>query len=77
MQLFSIAAVLALILIEADEIAPVFPALARGKGPPPPADLAAFFRPPEKYRADLGSFRSPLQFADGTWVKSAHDCGGR
>ncbi len=39
----------------------------------PPAELAPFFQPPEKYRSDLGAFRSPLQFADGTPVKTAAD----
>lgn len=39
----------------------------------PPADLAEFFRPPEKYRDDFGTFRSPLLFADGTKVQSAAD----
>jgi dienelactone hydrolase len=47
--------------------------LAQEKGSQPPTELAKFFRPPEKYRSDLGSFRSPLQFADGTLVKSAKD----
>jgi hypothetical protein len=39
----------------------------------PPADLAEYFRPPDKYRDDFGSFRSPLKFADGTMVKNARD----
>ncbi len=39
----------------------------------PPADLAEYFRPPEKYREDLGAFRSPLKFADGSAVKTAQD----
>lgn len=39
----------------------------------PPADLAEFFRPPEKYRSDLGTFRSPLVFADGTPVRTPQD----
>lgn len=41
--------------------------------PPPPADLAAFFQPPEKYRADFGTFASPLVFADGTPVRTPAD----
>lgn len=41
--------------------------------PKPPAELAEFFQPPAKYRDDLGPFRSPLRFADGTTVKSAAD----
>jgi hypothetical protein len=40
---------------------------------PPPAELAEFFRPPEKYRTDFGSFRSPLKFDDGSLVKTAKD----
>jgi dienelactone hydrolase len=39
----------------------------------PPAALAPFFTPPEKYRTDFGSFRSPLLFADGTRVRTAAD----
>jgi BAAT / Acyl-CoA thioester hydrolase C terminal len=39
----------------------------------PPAELATFFRPPEKYRSELGKFHSPLQFADGTAVKTPQD----
>lgn len=52
-----------------------FPLWAGDKGDDrlPPADLAEFFRPPEKYRGDLGKFRSPLQFADGTTVKTPRD----
>ena len=41
--------------------------------PQPPTELAEFFRPPEKYRNELGSFRSPLKFADGTAVKTPQD----
>jgi hypothetical protein len=39
----------------------------------PPAELAEFFRPPEKVRDELGAFRSPLTFADGTPVKTPQD----
>lgn len=39
----------------------------------PPAELAEYFRPPEKYRNDLGAFRSPLKFADGSPVKTGED----
>src|SRR2546426_1535951 len=38
-----------------------------------PPDLAGFFTPPEQYRSDFGSFRSPLVFADGTPVRTAAD----
>ena len=44
-------------------------ALAQQKGAQPPAELAEFFRPPEKYRNDFGAFRSPLGIAlDGEMV---------
>ncbi len=39
----------------------------------PPAELAEFFRPPAQYRNELGSFRSPLRFADGTAVQTSQD----
>jgi len=39
----------------------------------PPARLAPIFRPPAKYKDDLGAYRSPLKFADGRPVKSAGD----
>jgi len=39
----------------------------------PPAELAGFFAPPEKYRSEFGSFRSPLVFGDGTPVRTAAD----
>lgn len=46
--------------------------LGRAAEPPkPPAEIASFFTVPEKYRGDLGAFRSPLLFADGTRVQSA------
>lgn len=38
-----------------------------------PAGLAEFFTPPEKYRFDFGSFRSPLLFADGARVRTPAD----
>ena len=41
--------------------------------PPLPKELADCFQPPEKYRGDLGAFRSPLRFADGTVAKSPED----
>ena len=40
---------------------------------PLPAKLAPFFRPPPELAKDLGSYRSPLLFADGTPVKTATD----
>src|SRR5207249_9975867 len=39
-------------------------------GRTPPAELAEFFEPPQKYRSDFGPFRSPLEFADGTRVRN-------
>ncbi len=44
-----------------------------GENRKPPPELAQFFRPPEKYRSDLGKYRSPLLFADGTQVKTPVD----
>jgi hypothetical protein len=38
-----------------------------------PIDLEEFFAPPEKYRSDLGDFRSPLRFVDGTPVRTLAD----
>lgn len=39
----------------------------------PPHELAKFFQPPEPYRSDFGTFRSPLLFADGTQAKTPAD----
>jgi len=39
----------------------------------PPAELAGFFAPPEKYRSDFGGFRSPLVFADAALVRTPAD----
>jgi len=52
---------------------PLSPAEAKQGSPNPPAELALFFQPPEKYRSDLGTFRSPLIFANGKRVQSAED----
>jgi Prolyl oligopeptidase family len=38
-----------------------------------PEALAPFFHPPAKFAADLGTYRSPLKFADGSPVRSAED----
>ena len=35
--------------------------------------LAPFFHPPAQYADQFGSYRSPLKFEDGTWVKTAAD----
>lgn len=43
------------------------------KGQSPPSEIAALFKPPTKYRGQLGSFRSPLMFADGQKVQLAED----
>lgn len=51
--------------------APSKPAAARP--PTPPVELAEFFAPPARYRSDFGSFRSPLEFADGTRVQTPAD----
>ncbi len=39
----------------------------------PPASLAKFFAPPREYEGKLGTFRSPLTFADGSKVSSPED----
>jgi hypothetical protein len=44
-----------------------------GAAETPPPELTAFFQPPENYGTDLGAFRSPLVFADGTPVTRAAD----
>jgi hypothetical protein len=62
---------LATVLLTTGDVSPS--AFAQTQGLRPPAELAEFFRTPEKYRDDLGSFRSPLRFSDGTPVKSARD----
>ncbi len=49
------------------------PGRADEAAPAPPARLAPFFRPPAEFANDLGRYRSPLQFADGTPVKAAAD----
>jgi len=49
------------------------PAGAADEGPKAPAALAEYFEPPEKYRNDLGAFRSPLRFADGTTARTPAD----
>lgn len=36
-------------------------------------ELAAFFRPPQKYEGDFGDYRSPLKFYDDRDVKSPED----
>jgi hypothetical protein len=38
-----------------------------------PAELAPLFQPPAEYANQMGAFRSPLQFADGTEVKTLED----
>lgn len=40
---------------------------------PLPTSLAPAFRPPSAFAADLGSYRSPLKFDDGTPVRTAAD----
>lgn len=40
---------------------------------PLPDALAPYFTPPAEYAGKLGDFRSPLQFADGTAVKTPAD----
>lgn len=40
---------------------------------PPPATIADFFSPPAEFADDLGDYRSPLLFHDGTPVRSPDD----
>ncbi|WP_417737992.1 prolyl oligopeptidase family serine peptidase [Rosistilla oblonga] len=39
----------------------------------PPASIARYFTPPTQWQNDLGSFRSPLEFNDGTLVENQTD----
>ena len=72
MPRLSSAAILLSMILLIGAIAPIRQARAQDKVLPP-AELAEFFRPPAKYRNDLGSFRSPLKFNDGSPVKTAQD----
>lgn len=49
--------------------------LAPARSGPPAAvvDLAPFYRPPAEFANDLGEYRSPLRFADGSVAKSPDD----
>ena len=42
-----------------------------------PSKMDAAFSPPEKWRGRLGNFRSPLEFLDGSRVKTPEDWGRR
>jgi hypothetical protein len=48
-------------------------AIAPVRADEPPARLAAFFRPPAGLADDLGAYRSPLTFDDGTPVRTPAD----
>ena len=37
------------------------------------ADIFPYFNPPAQYKNDFGHYRSPLQFADGTPVRTPAD----
>ena len=50
-----------------------FGTLAFATADEPPAKLAPYFKPPEELANDLGNYRSPLKFDDGTDVKTAAD----
>jgi hypothetical protein len=39
----------------------------------PPVDISSYFRPPPQYANDLGTYRSPLTFDDGTPVRTPAD----
>src|SRR5687767_6864075 len=41
--------------------------------PPLPRELAPFFQPPPEFADQLGDYRSPLHFADGSTVRSPAD----
>ena len=41
--------------------------------PGPPPEIASFFKPPAALAADLGNYKSPLVFSNGTPVKTAAD----
>ncbi|MFO0811026.1 MAG: sialidase [Gemmataceae bacterium] len=41
--------------------------------PPPPAAIAPFFAPPKEFANDLGPYRSPMTFADGSTAKTPAD----
>lgn len=75
MRAFAVLLVLVVMTVAAVNIDPGLPIWAGDQrdNRRPPAALAEFFRPPEKYRADLGTFRSPLKFADGTTAKTPED----
>lgn len=47
--------------------------LIRSEEPSTSARLAPFFRPPAELAGDMGSYRSPLKFADGRPVRNAED----
>src|SRR5262249_49674074 len=47
------------------------PASADDFGPPPPAQLAPFFQPPDKYRDVLGDYRSPLDVSGKSMISTA------
>lgn len=40
---------------------------------PLPEKLAPYFRPPKELESDLGGYKSPLRFSDGTAVKTPED----
>jgi dienelactone hydrolase len=40
---------------------------------PPPEKIAPFFKPPPEFADDLGQYRSPLKFDDGTPVRTPED----
>lgn len=46
---------------------------ALGESEPPPPSLRSFFGPPTEFIADLGSYKSPLIFKDGSKVQTAAD----
>ena len=47
-------------------------ATARAQSTPPP-DLAPYFQPPKEFAGQLGTYRSPLLFANGSKVQTPED----
>ena len=64
---------LALLALQTHGQAPEITLAAQPQLPEPPDGLAQFFDPPQKYESDLGTFRSPLLFTDGTPVRTPAD----
>jgi peptidyl-prolyl cis-trans isomerase A (cyclophilin A) len=51
----------------------IIKAVRQPRADDPPARLAPFFKPPAEFADDLGDYRSPLKFDDGTPVRTPAD----